>query len=59
MTNPAIHEQPNGDVDIVIPDRGKPSETAIDEQPDVAAGPGPEPTVDPANLDHPEELMGE
>jgi hypothetical protein len=53
MTNPAIRPQPNGDVDISLP---------ADEAQDVVNGDtatNPEPSVDPANLDHPEELMGE
>ena len=53
MSNPAIRPQPNGDVDIVVPD---------DEADALVEGEGtpePEPSVDPANLDHPEELMGE
>lgn len=53
MTDPAIRTQPNGDVDIELPD---------DEAQAIADGestPEPEPSVDPANLDHPEELMGE
>ncbi len=51
MTNPAIHPQPNEDVDIAVPD---------DEELASSSGKSePEPSVDPANLDHPEELMGE
>jgi hypothetical protein len=53
MTNPAIHPQPNGDVDITVPD---------DQVQSLLAGEtetAPEPTVDPDNLEHPEELMGE
>lgn len=53
MTNPAIRPQPNGDVDISVPE---------DDAKALAEGAGesqPEPSVDPDNLDHPEELMGE
>jgi hypothetical protein len=53
MSNPAIRQQPNGDVDIVLPD---------DEAKDVATGEeetAPETSTNPENLDHPEELMGE
>jgi hypothetical protein len=53
MSNPAIVPQPNGDVDIVVPE-DKAEEIANGE-----ADPKPEPSVDPDNLDHPEELMGE
>lgn len=52
-SNPAIRPQPNGDVDIAVPD----------EQADALARgeqeSSPEPSVDPANIDHPEELGGE
>jgi hypothetical protein len=51
--NPAIRQQPNGDVDIAVPD---------EEAKDVAQNPDktePEPSTNPENLDHPEELMGE
>ncbi len=51
MTNPAIRSQPTGDVDIAVPDD--------EEQASPSAQSEPEPSVDPANLDHPEELMGE
>jgi len=50
MTNPAIRSQPNGDVDIAVP--YDEVEASVNEA-------APEPTVDPDNLDHPEELMGE
>lgn len=53
MTNPAIRSQPNGDVDIAVPDDD------VEAQEADRSGSEPEPTVDPANLDHPEELMGE
>jgi hypothetical protein len=53
MSNPAIRPQPNGDVDIAVP-----SEQA-QQLANGEAEPSPEPSVDPANLDHPEELMGE
>jgi hypothetical protein len=53
MSNPAIHPQPNGDVDISVPD-----EQARDLV-EGAQETAPEPTVDEDNLDHPEELMGE
>jgi hypothetical protein len=53
MTNPAIRPQPNGDVDISV--QGKQAEELAEGKQD----PQPEPSVDPANLDHPEELMGE
>jgi hypothetical protein len=53
MSNPAIRPQPNGDVDISLPD--KDAQAIADGEGDVQ----PEPSVDPANLDHPEELMGE
>ena len=51
--NPAIRPQPNGDVDISVPD---------DEAAEVAQDPNqvsPEASTNPDNLDHPEELMGE
>jgi DNA-binding Lrp family transcriptional regulator len=51
MTNPAIRSQPTGDVDIAVPDD--------EEQTSPSGQSEPEPSVDPANLDHPEELMGE
>ncbi len=51
MTNPAIHPQPNDNVDIAVPDD--------EEQASPSGKSEPEPSVDPANLDHPEELMGE
>ncbi len=51
MTNPAIRSQPTGDVDIAVPDD--------EEQASPSGQSEPEPSVDPANLDHPEELMGE
>ena len=53
MSNPAIQPQPNGDVDIVVSD-DQAAEQAADHE-----GAEPEPSVDPANLDHPDELMGE
>jgi hypothetical protein len=59
MGNPAIRPQPNGDVDIAVPDSDNRSETSLDETSDREQGPGPEPSVHPENLDHPEELMGE
>lgn len=53
MSNPAIRPRPNGDVDIVVTDEQA-------DQLSVSTDPAePEPSVDPANLDHPEELMGE
>lgn len=51
--NPAINPQPNGDVDISVPDA---------QAEDVAENPeqtSPEASTNPENLDHPEELMGE
>jgi len=51
MTNPAIRLQPTGGVDIAVPDD--------EEQASPSGRSEPEPSVDPANLDHPEELMGE
>ena len=51
--NPAIRQQPNGDVDIVVPET---------QAQDVAENPSkttPEASTNPENLDHPEELMGE
>ncbi len=51
MTNPAIRSQPTGDVDIAVPDD--------EEQASPSGRSEPEPSVDPANSDHPEELMGE
>jgi hypothetical protein len=51
--NPAIRQQPNGDVDIVVPES---------QAQDVAENPSkttPEASTNPENLDHPEELMGE
>ncbi len=56
MTNPAIQPQPNGDVDISVPSDESEAPVTDGAEHD---GPGPEPSVDPANLDHPEELMGE
>jgi hypothetical protein len=53
MSNPAIRQQPNGNVDISVPDE------QVDELANAADGDQPEPSVDPENLDHPEELMGE
>ena len=53
MSNPAIRPRPNGDVDIVVTDQ------QVNDLSDAAEALGPEPSVDPANLDHPEELMGE
>ncbi len=53
MTNPAIRPRPNGDVDIALP-AAKTQELLEGD-----ADPQPEPSVDPDNLDHPEELMGE
>jgi hypothetical protein len=53
MSNPAIRPQPNGDVDIAIP-----AEKVV-ELANGSSEPEPEPSVDPDNLDHPEELMGE
>jgi hypothetical protein len=51
--NPAIRQQPNGDVDIAVPE---------EQAQDVAENPektAPEDSTHPENLDHPEELMGE
>ncbi len=53
--NPAIRQQPNGDVDIAVPD-AKADEVAAKDPSDAAA---PEASTNPENLDHPEELMGE
>jgi hypothetical protein len=53
MTNPAIHPQPNGDVDIAVPDEQARALSEGEKQT------SPEPSVDPDNLDHPEEAMGE
>ncbi len=53
MSNPAIHPQPNGDVDISVPDE------QARELMDGERQTSPEPSVDSGNLDHPEELMGE
>ncbi|MDQ1673120.1 MAG: hypothetical protein QOC98_1682 [Frankiaceae bacterium] len=53
--NPAIRQQPNGDVDIAVPDE-KADDVA---QQDPAATAAPEASTNPENLDHPEELMGE
>jgi hypothetical protein len=53
MSNPAIHPQPNGDVDIEIPAEEKAELKAGNREPQREA------SVDPDNLDHPEELMGE
>jgi hypothetical protein len=53
--NPAIRQQPNGDVDIAVPDE-KADEVAAQDPADTAA---PEASTNPENLDHPEELMGE
>jgi hypothetical protein len=51
--NPAIRQQPNGDVDIAVPDDDA-SNVAAEE-----AETAPEASTNPENLDHPEELMGE
>jgi hypothetical protein len=51
--NPAIRQQPNGDVDIAVPE---------EQAEDVAQDPSQtskEASTNPDNLDHPEELMGE
>jgi hypothetical protein len=53
MSNPAIHPQPNGDVDIAVPDEQAEALLKGDEESES------EPSVDPENLDHPEELLGE
>ncbi len=53
MSNPAIHPQPNGDVDISVP------KEHIQELLDGETETSPEPSVDRDNLDHPDELMGE
>jgi hypothetical protein len=53
MSNRSVHPQPNGDIDIEVP---------TDEKVELATGhrqPEREASVDPENLDHPEELMGE
>lgn len=52
--NPAIRQQPNGDVDIAVPDE---KADAVAQDPE--AGAAPEASTNPENLDHPEELMGE
>ncbi len=52
-SNPAIRPQPNGDVDITLPDEQADALTRGEEKAE------PEPSVDPANIDHPEEAMGE
>jgi hypothetical protein len=51
--NPAIHKQPSGDVDIDVPERLERAVGSGELQT------GPEPSTDPDNLDHPEELVGE
>ncbi|HSP39519.1 MAG TPA: hypothetical protein VLR26_17405 [Frankiaceae bacterium] len=51
--NPAIRPQPNGDVDIAVPEE-QASEVA--QNPEETS---PEASTNPENLDHPEELMGE
>jgi hypothetical protein len=51
--NPAIHKQPSGDVDIDVPERQSRAVESGELQT------GPDLSTDPANLDHPEELMGE
>ena len=53
MSNPAIHPQPNGDVDIAVSEEQADALARGDEPA------GPEPSVDTENLDHPEELLGE
>ena len=53
MTNPAIRRHPNGDVDIAIPDEQAGALARGEQQS------APEPTVDPENIDHPEEVLGE
>ncbi|HEX4432110.1 MAG TPA: hypothetical protein VHZ96_22760 [Frankiaceae bacterium] len=53
MSNPAIRPQPNGDVDIELPDK---LAEALERGEEKAE---PEPTMDPANIDHPEEALGE
>ena len=53
MTNPAIHPKPNGDVGITVPDDQV--QSLLEGKTETA----PEPTVDPDNLEHPEELKGE
>lgn len=59
MTNPAIRSQPNGDVDIAVPDEATEASAEAGTGVGSEAAPSPEPSVDPENLDHPEELMGE
>jgi hypothetical protein len=51
--NPAIRQQPNGDVDIAVPDD---EAREVQQNPEQTA---PEASTNPENLDHPEELMGE
>jgi hypothetical protein len=51
--NPAIHKKPSGDVDIDVPERQARAAATGDVETH------PEPSTDPDNLDHPEELMGE
>jgi hypothetical protein len=52
-SNPAIRPQPNGDVDITLPNELADALTRGEEDA------SPEPSVDPANIDHPEEMGGE
>lgn len=51
--NPAIRQQPNGDVDISVPEEQADS---VAQEPSQTS---PEASTNPENLDHPEELMGE
>jgi hypothetical protein len=53
MTNPAVHPRPDKDTDVAIADDEKQALKEGRERP------GPEPSVDPKNLEHPEELGGE
>ncbi len=53
MTNPEVQPRTDKDTDITIADDEL---LALKEG---REGPGPEPSVDPRNLDHPEELGGE
>ena len=52
-SNPAIRPQSNGDVDIELPEEQADALVRGEEQS------SPEPSVGPANIDHPEEVGGE
>ena len=53
MSEPSIHPAPNGDVDISVDD-AEVAKLARGEQES-----HPEPSVDPRNIEHPEEVLGE